>query len=377
MSKPLRYLRVTLAPLAGLVLAGTAATQLTGCVIRAGYAEPPPPPPAYEPPPPQPAPAEAPPPEADAQVQASEPPPPLPDYEQPPCPVAGYIWTPGYWAYAPVGYYWVPGTWVAPPRVGLLWTPGYWGAVGGVYMFHAGYWGPHVGFYGGVNYGFGYTGAGFAGGRWVGGTFAYNRAVTNVNVTVVHNTYNETVVNNVTVNRVSYNGGAGGIARMPSREESLAAHEQHLTSTSLQREHVQQAAANPQLLARNNGGRPAIAATPRPAAFNAPGAVGAHGTALPPPHAVGQANGKPPQAPAYGRQQSPAALGGKEPPAAFGGAQPPPAYGKAGHQASPQAPAPAQAHSQAPAPKPNAAKPQQHPKNPPEKGKRDAETAQR
>jgi hypothetical protein len=26
-------------------------------------------------------------------------PPVLPIYEQPPCPVAGYIWTPGYWAW--------------------------------------------------------------------------------------------------------------------------------------------------------------------------------------------------------------------------------------------------------------------------------------
>ena len=32
----------------------------------------------------------------------------------------------------------------------------------------AGYWGPHVGYYGGVNYGFGYMGVGFAGGAWRG-----------------------------------------------------------------------------------------------------------------------------------------------------------------------------------------------------------------
>ena len=56
-----------------------------------------------------------------------------------------------------------------PAHVGVLWTPGYWGFVGGVYMFHAGYWGPHIGFYGGVNYGFGYGGVGFVGGRWRGG----------------------------------------------------------------------------------------------------------------------------------------------------------------------------------------------------------------
>ena len=54
-------------------------------------------------------------------------PPVLPVYTQPLCPGAGYIWTPGYWAYGPDGYYWVPGVWVQPPMVGYLWTPGYWG----------------------------------------------------------------------------------------------------------------------------------------------------------------------------------------------------------------------------------------------------------
>ena len=47
-------------------------------------------------------------------------PPVLPVYVQPPCPVDGYLWAPGYWAYGPDGYYWVPGVWVAPPRPGLL-----------------------------------------------------------------------------------------------------------------------------------------------------------------------------------------------------------------------------------------------------------------
>lgn len=36
-------------------------------------------------------------------------PPVLPVYVQPPLPAAGYIWTPGYWAYGAAGYYWVPG----------------------------------------------------------------------------------------------------------------------------------------------------------------------------------------------------------------------------------------------------------------------------
>ncbi len=260
---------------------------LAGCVAQVRVAEPPPPPIVYapRPPPPPPPPAYAPPDVAYQEEQASEPPPPLPDYEQPPCPEDGYLWTPGYWAYGPGGYYWVPGTWVEPPRVGVLWTPGYWGFVGGVYLFHVGYWGPHVGFYGGVNYGYGYVGTGYAGGRWAGDRFAYNQSVTNVNTTVIHNTYNETVINNVTVNKVSYNG-PGGTAAAPTAQERQVAQEPHVPATPLQRQHVQEAARNPALFARANQGRPPIAATPKPAVFNAPGVVGAHGASIPPQRAA-------------------------------------------------------------------------------------------
>src|SRR5271170_693993 len=139
-------------------------------------------------------------------VSITAPPPELPVYEQPPIPAPGYIWSPGYWAYGPVGYFWVPATWVQPPTVGLLWTPGYWGWRGGVYAWNVGYWGPHIGFYGGVNYGFGYGGHGYDGGRWSNGHLYYNRAVVNVGSAHITNVYNKTVINNVTVNRVSYSG---------------------------------------------------------------------------------------------------------------------------------------------------------------------------
>src|SRR5580700_6527051 len=65
--------------------------------------------------------------QAQVAVSITVAPPALPVYEQPPCPSAGYIWTPGYWAYGPNGYFWVPGTWVMAPQPGFLWTPGYWG----------------------------------------------------------------------------------------------------------------------------------------------------------------------------------------------------------------------------------------------------------
>src|SRR5271157_3402 len=153
-------------------------------------------------------------------------PPPLPIYEQPLCPGDGYIWTPGYWAWGDDfdDYYWVPGTWILAPEVGFLWTPGYWGWGGSGFVFYDGYWGPVVGFYGGINYGFGYFGTGFEGGRWDNGHFFYNRAVSNVNVTNIHNVYNTTVVHETVVNRVSFNGGNGGINARPTPEQETIAH---------------------------------------------------------------------------------------------------------------------------------------------------------
>ncbi len=183
-------------------------------------------------------------------------PPALPVYEQPPCPVEGYLWTPGYWAYGPAGYYWVPGVWVAPPRAGVLWTPGYWGFVGGVYAWHAGYWGPHVGFYGGINYGFGYGGVGFVGGRWDGGHFLYNTAVVHVNGAVVHNVYvDRTVVHENVVNHASFNG-PGGINARPTAEERTAMHEQHFQPTNAQVAHRTAAGQDHSNWASENHGQP-------------------------------------------------------------------------------------------------------------------------
>ena len=193
-------------------------------------------------------------------------PPPLPVYVQPACPGDGYLWTPGYWAYGPDGYFWVPGTWVLAPEPGFLWTPGWWGWSDGVYLFHVGYWGPHVGFYGGIDYGCGYGGTGYDGGYWSGDRFYYNRAVSNVTRVRVTNVYNRAVVN-TTINRVSYNGGSGGVAARPSPEQQRAESERHREPTSAQMRHVDAAVQNHQLLASVNHGRPAFAATTRPGDF--------------------------------------------------------------------------------------------------------------
>jgi hypothetical protein len=157
-------------------------------------------------------------------------PPELPVYEQPPIPDDGYLWMPGYWAWGDdeQSYYWVPGTWVLAPQPGFLWTPGYWGRRGDFFVWNEGYWGPQIGFYGGVNYGYGYGGRGFEGGYWRGERFFYNRSVVNVGTTNITNVYNKTVVNNVTVTRVSYNGGNGGVQVQATAGELAAAHERRL-----------------------------------------------------------------------------------------------------------------------------------------------------
>ena len=183
-------------------------------------------------------------------------PPAIPVYEQPPCPEEGFLWTPGYWAYGPDGYYWVPGVWVAPPQVGLLWTPGYWGFVNGAYLWHGGYWGPHIGFYGGVNYGFGYWGSGFYGGRWEGGHFRYNTAVFRVGGGF-HNVYEDREVirydNHV---RTSWNGH-GGIEARPGREELTAMHERHFQRTQEQMSHQRSARVDRSNYVSVNHGTPA------------------------------------------------------------------------------------------------------------------------
>jgi hypothetical protein len=122
----------------------------------------------------------------DAPQGIEQAPPAIPDYQQPEAPGDGYIWTPGYWAWTGDGYEWVDGAWVLPPYTGALWTPGYWGYAPYGYFWNAGYWGPYVGYYGGINYGFGYFGVGFYGGYWGGGHFWYNRAYCNVGF---HNGY--------------------------------------------------------------------------------------------------------------------------------------------------------------------------------------------
>ncbi len=210
---------------------------------------------------------------------ADQPPPPLPVYEQPPAPEPDDLWTPGYWNYAAAGYFWVPGVWVAAPYRGALWTPGYWGAYRGRYGYHPGFWGQHIGFYGGIAYGFGYFGSGYRGGYWNGDHFNYNRAVTNVDVAKIHNVYNRTeivnnasvndavsnrYVNNVSVNRASYNGGRGGIQVRPAPAEVAALRTPRIAPMRTQIAVEERAAADRRQFYAANGGRPALPVAPSP-----------------------------------------------------------------------------------------------------------------
>jgi WXXGXW repeat (2 copies) len=192
-------------------------------------------------------------------ISTSIAPPAIPVYSQPPCPEEGFLWTPGYWAYGDEGYYWTPGVWVASPQIGYLWTPPYWGFFGGRYRFHGGYWGSHIGFYGGINYGFGYGGYGYEGGEWRGNRYHYNTAITNVNTTIIHNTYvnNKVVHNNTKNNRISFNG-AGGVNMAPNLQEKEVEKEQHIELTKEQTNHVIMASHDQNQLARNNGGKPTV-----------------------------------------------------------------------------------------------------------------------
>lgn len=195
-----------------------------------------------------------------------QPPPAMPDAQQPPCPGDNYIWTPGHWGYQNgQGFYWVPGAWAMAPYAGALWTPGWWGYLNGRYAWHRGYWGRHIGFYGGIRYGNGYDGFGYQGGYWKGDQFQYNRSDNNVNTGTVHNLYDyRAKIYNTS--RVSYNGGPGGIYARPRPEEVEALHEEHYPPMQAQVQLAQQAQSDRQNFAGASQGRPQMMVASQPLA---------------------------------------------------------------------------------------------------------------
>jgi WXXGXW repeat (2 copies) len=206
-------------------------------------------------------------------------PPPLPAYSQPAIPGPGYIWIPGYWAWNGAGYYWVPGYWTTPPAADLLWTPGYWAwnDTGKDFVFNSGYWAPTVGYYGGIDYGFGYTGEGYHGGYWRNHQFTYNRAVNDLGAAHVATYANQAFA---PANHISFNGGRGGTTARPTAVQLTFMREHHNGPTSVQIEHQQTASRIPTQRYSENRGSPPIGAVARANDFR-----GAN-TSLPWPHSV-------------------------------------------------------------------------------------------
>jgi len=160
--------------------------------------------------------------------------------------------------------------------VGALWTPGYWGFYSSRYWFHPGHWGLHIGYYGGINYGFGYIGTGYEGGYWNSGHFTYNRVYTQVNERKVRNVYSYNAGNRGMNNQGSFNrgnnnnarpsfrGGQGGVQARPQASDAAAWREPTAPRMNTQVQHAQKFQSNPGQLANTNHGRPAQTAISKP-----------------------------------------------------------------------------------------------------------------
>jgi hypothetical protein len=159
---------------------------------------------------------------------------------------------------------------VPAPQPGLLWTPGYWGWDDGYFIWHSGYWATQIGFYGGVNYGFGYYGNGYVGGSWQGNQFRYNTAVSNIDRNRIRNVYSSRSGVRNSANRVSYNGGRGGVTAQPTQGQLAVEDRNHIAPTSVQTQHERVAATSRANFSSVNHGRPATSAVARPLGSTTP-----------------------------------------------------------------------------------------------------------
>jgi len=201
---------------------------------------------------------------AGAIISVSLMPPPLPAYDQPPCPDQNLVWVPGYWAWNQRSYYWVPGAWVEPPFAGAMWTPGHWNWSHHpftLYTWLGGYWSFHVGYYGGVNYGYGYGGYGYSGGVWHGSLFAYNLEIVRVDNRWVRETFRDPgLVDRGYIERENhsgFNGGPGGVNYHISPEEQAVEHEKHWEPTGFQQQYESRFRDDQAYWYNTNHGQPA------------------------------------------------------------------------------------------------------------------------
>jgi hypothetical protein len=183
----------------------------------------------------------------------------------------------------------VPGTWVLPPNTGDLWTPGYWAFENTGFRWHIGYWGRTVGYYGGLNYGYGYSGRGYQGGRWNQGHYRRD--------------FHESA-RRPGNSQVSFIGGQGGWPSRPPNPDLHPRPNEHSAPSDAQMMHEYAAVTRPTQRATGSRERPLVAATPRPSAFEAAGAE--HARSDPPlrqaPHADAEPRNGRPASP--GRSQS-------------------------------------------------------------------------
>jgi len=141
---------------------------------------------------------------------------------------------------------------------------------------------PTVGYYVGIEYGFGYTGDGYHGGYWRDHQFVYNRVVNdlgNVNVP----TYANQVF--APANHISYNGGRDGTTAQPTPAQLASTRERHISPTPEQIQNQQTASRIPTQMYSENKGAPPITAVARANDFR-----GAD-TSLPLMHSVTGATG--------------------------------------------------------------------------------------
>jgi len=176
--------------------------------------------------------------------------------------------------------------------------------------------------------------------------------VMHVDTVHITNVYvNRTVIVN-NDSHVAFNGGQGGIAARPTAQEETYAHERHTAPVAAQVQQEHAASQNRALFARENNGRPAVAATARPGEFSGHGVVAA------------KAAGAPYHAPAMSPKEASAARPANRPAESHATA---PKNGRPANRAENARPAP-EAHPEAarpePAPRAQTARPETaHPEN--------------